>query len=285
MEMKGPQMTNDAPMDDNSQELAGQASGPQEEDADALGMDLDDLPSAAERRRVLIIDDDPDVVQLLKLTVRSAGMDVTGALNANEALAKCVRHPPDILLLDLMMPDVDGWETLKRLREVTDAPVVVVSAKTTKEEVVEGLDTGADDYITKPFYPPEVVSRVRAVLRGTRRLRRADRLHFPEVNLSLDVPARQVLSMGRVVDLTAKEFALLSILARSAPKPVSYEAIAIEVWGENEPQIRKRIKWIVHNLRRKLEVDPSGGELIENRVGFGYQLNTMDGGDSTSETD
>ena len=278
MELEVPE---NASMQSGAQEPGSRAYGSPDKGAEILGMDLDDLPSSPDRRRVLIIDDDPDMVQLLKLTVRSAGMDVTGALNASDALAKCVRHPPDILLLDLMMPEVDGWETLKRLRQVTNAPVVVVSAKATKEDVVEGLDTGADDYITKPFYPPEVVSRVRAVLRRTRSLRPAAKLSFPEIQLALDISARQVECRGRSVDLSAKEFAVLSVLARSAPKPVRYETIAVEVWGEYEPKIRKRIKWIVHNLRRKLGTESSPSELIDNKVGFGYQLNTGDGQDES----
>jgi len=249
-----------------------------------LGMDLDELPSSPKRRRVLIIDDDPDMVQLLKLTVRSAGMDVAGALNANEALAKCVRHPPDLLLLDLMMPEVDGWETLKRLRKVTSAPVVVVSAKATREDVVEGLETGADDYITKPFYPPEVVSRVKAVLRRFGSSDNADTLELPDISLSLDTSSRQAEFRGRTVDLSSKEFAVLSVLAHSAPKPVRYETIAVEVWGNYDASIRKRIKWIVHNLRRKLLPDSMVGDLIENRVGFGYQLNTRNGQDEIGST-
>jgi len=264
----------EVPLQDIAQTAASRSSA---ETVDVLGMDLDNLPSARQRRRVLIIDDDPDMVQLLKLTVRSAGMDVTGALDAREALAKCVRHPPDILLLDLMMPEIDGWETLKRLRKVTGAPVVVVSAKATKDEIVEGLETGADDYITKPFYPPEVVSRVRAVLRRTGSLRPQANLVFPEVQLAIDTATRQVERRGSYVDLSAKEFAVLTALARNAPKPVRYETIAIEVWGEYAPRIRKRIKWIIHNLRRKLEIESTTDELIENRAGFGYQLNTSNG--------
>jgi DNA-binding response OmpR family regulator len=242
--------------------------------ADILGLDLDELPSAEKRRLVLIIDDDPDMVRLLKQTVRSAGMDVTGALNAEEALAKCVAHPPDLLLLDLMMPEVDGWETLKRLRKVTNAPVVVVSAKATRQDIIQGLETGADDYITKPFYPPEVVSRVNAVLRRVGTVAKEPTLNIPEISLSLDKSVRQAEFHGRTIDLSAKEFAVLSVLAYNAPKPVRYETIAIEVWGDYDANIRKRIKWIVHNLRRKLLPGSTDVDLIENRVGFGYQLKT-----------
>jgi DNA-binding response OmpR family regulator len=248
-------------------------SDPDSEGGVQQGIDLDDLPSAKNRKRVLIVDDDLDTVELLKLTVRSAGMDVTGALNANEALAKCVRHPPDILLLDLMMPDVDGWETLERLRKVTNAPVVVVSAKATREDVVEGLESGADDYVTKPFYPPELVSRVKAVLRRSGDSTSTAPLVFPETELSVDTSSQQVEYRGRMVDLSAKEFAVFSAIARRAPKPVRYETIAIEVWGESGPKIRKRVKFAIHNIRRKLHGEEPDFNLIENRIGIGYRLN------------
>jgi two-component system KDP operon response regulator KdpE len=266
----------EAPMQSDQAEQTSQAQNAGEDIDDALGVDLDTLHGEKVRTRVLIIDDDPDTVQLLKMTLRAAGMDVTGALDADEALEKCIRHPPDILLLDLMMPEVDGWETLQRLRKVTDAPVVIVSAKETREEVVDGLDTGADDYITKPFYPPEVVSRLKAVLRRAGPSRPVMVLNFPRTELNLNLSTNQVKLHDRSIVLTSKEFELLSILARNAPKPVRYEDIAMEVWGEYGPKIRKRIKWIVHNLRQKMVMQPSDDEIIQNRPGFGYRLKTID---------
>jgi DNA-binding response OmpR family regulator len=266
-------MRKDLSLHPNSEEPISIASDQAGVGGEQPGMDLDDLPSANNRNRVLIVDDDLDTVELLKLTVRSAGMDVTGALDANEAMAKCVRHPPDILLLDLMMPEVDGWETLRRLRKVTDAPVVVVSAKATREDVVEGLESGADDYVTKPFYPPELVSRVKAVLRRSGKAKTSASLVFPKTELSVDTSTQQVEYRGRVVDLSAKEFAVFSAIARRAPKPVRYETIAIEVWGESAPKIRKRVKFAIHNIRRKLHGEEPDFDLIENRIGIGYRLN------------
>ncbi len=274
--MKDEETNTEASFQHNQSENASRASNAAEDIDDTLGVDLDTLHGTKVRTRVLIIDDDPDTVQLLKMTLRAAGMDVAGALNANEALEKCIRHPPDILLLDLMMPEVDGWETLRRLRTVTDAPVVIVSAKETREEIIDGLDTGADDYVTKPFYPPEIVSRLKAVLRRTGPSRPIMVLSFPDAELTLDLSTHQVELHGRSIDLTTKEFDVLSVLARNAPKPVRYEDIAVEVWGEYESKIRKRIKWIVHNLRQKLMMKPVDNELIQNRPGFGYRLNIVE---------
>ena len=280
--MKDEETNTEASFQHNQSENASRASNAAEDIDDTLGVDLDTLHGTKVRTRVLIIDDDPDTVQLLKMTLRAAGMDVAGALNANEALEKCIRHPPDILLLDLMMPEVDGWETLRRLRTVTDAPVVIVSAKETREEIIDGLDTGADDYVTKPFYPPEIVSRLKAVLRRTGPSRPIMVLSFPDAELTLDLSTHQVELHGRSIDLTTKEFDVLSVLARNAPKPVRYEDIAVEVWGEYESKIRKRIKWIVHNLRQKLMMKPVDNELIQNRPGFGYRLNIEDESERTS---
>jgi DNA-binding response OmpR family regulator len=131
----------------------------------AFGLNFDGLRFIGDRKRVLVVDDDLDTITILKLTLRQAGLEVEEALNSDEAIQKCILFQPDIILLDLMMPVVDGWETLMRLRQITDTPVVILSAKHTKKAVIKGLDIGADDYVAKPFYPTEVVSRIQAVLR------------------------------------------------------------------------------------------------------------------------
>jgi two-component system KDP operon response regulator KdpE len=246
----------------------------------SAGFDLDEIHGQQPRQRVLIVDDDPDMVSLLKLTLRTAGMDVAGALNADEAIHKCTEFQPDIFLLDLMMPIVDGWETLKRLRKITDAPVVIVSAKGQRDEIVLGLDRGADDYVPKPFYPPEVVSRVRAVLRRAQASSPITARIFPDVDLLVDFDTHEIRFRGEVIDLPPKEFAVLAVLAKNAPRPVSYETIAMEVWGEDTPDVRNRIKWLIHRLRNRLEDSGAEPSLILNRVGFGYQLNAEHGEES-----
>jgi two-component system KDP operon response regulator KdpE len=236
------------------------------------GLDLDALNATPDRNRILIIDDDVDMVTLLKLTLRNAGMDVAGAHNSDEAVQKCSKFQPDLILLDLMMPMVDGFETLRRLRQITTAPVVIVSAKHTKPDVVKGLDIGADDYVTKPIYPPEIVSRIQAVLRRTGVSEPITKCLFPKSGLRIHFDTQEVFLKDEPVVLSPIAFRALAVLAKHAPDPVSYTDLAVEVWGEDNSKIRNRIKWIIHQLRKKLEHDPSNPEIILNRSGFGYQL-------------
>lgn len=238
----------------------------------SMGFDLDSGEPTTTRHTVLIVDDDSDTIELLKTVLRREGMDVLGASDGYEALRKFGQARPDIILLDLMMPKIDGWETFRRLRSLTDTPVVIVSAKGAKEQVVDGLQSGVDDYVTKPFHLPEVAARVRAVLRRSPTSSRP-RMHiFPEQDLVIEPKTHHVSLQGEVIDLSPNEFALLEALARQAPRPATYEQITRAVWGEEEEVQRDRIKYLAHLLRQKVEVDPSNPELIITRTAIGYQL-------------
>jgi DNA-binding response OmpR family regulator len=238
-----------------------------------IGLDLDDIQSRTSTKRALIIDDDPDSVDLIKLIIRNAGMDVFGAFNGPEALQKCANLHPNIILLDLMMPGMDGWETYERIRKITDVPVIVVSAITKKEQVVKGLQMGFDDYVTKPFFPPELVARVKTVLRRAGEPKPVTIRVFPEADLSIDSETRDVILRGQVIPLTSREFAVLEMLARKAPRMVRYEEIAGEIWNGDGAKVRNRIKYLIYLLRHKLEKDPNNPQLILNREGLGYMLN------------
>ncbi len=220
------------------------------------GVDLDALFDMPDRQRVLIVDDEPDTVYLLKQILLSAGFNVIGAMDCKEALRKAAEIPPDIILLDLMMPDVDGWETFRQLRELTQSPVIIISAKAAKEDVVSGLQSGVDDYLTKPFFNDEVVARVRTVLRRASQVGQARRLVFPGIGLKIDLNAKEVSLNNRTVHLTTKEYGILEILARQAPQMVTYQTIADELWGENNRAVRNRIKYLVYRLRQKIEGTP-----------------------------
>jgi DNA-binding response OmpR family regulator len=181
---------------------------------------------------------------------------------------------PDIILLDLMMPETDGWQTYQYLREITNAPVIIVSARANKEDVVLGLQIGVDDYVTKPFFNDEVVARVRAVLRRARPSEHRSNLVFPHISLTINLETQEVSIRSQSVHLTSKEFAVLSTLAKNAPKNVPYEALSKEIWGEDSPQARKRLKYLIYLLRRKLENDPANPGLIINNEAIGYKLQT-----------
>jgi len=238
----------------------------------ASGLDLDAVQEQEGQRVVLVVEDDPDTLDLLKLTLRRAGMNVVGAMDGKQAIRKWVETNPNIVLLDLMMPEMDGWETLSQLRAITDAPIIILSAVGQKDSVVRGLRAGADDYMPKPFTGDEVVARVEAALRRAGPKGPLSKLSLPSLGFSLDLETRQLAFRDEKLDLTPREFAVMEVLARHHPKPVSYATLAQEVWGEDNEKIRERIKWIVYLLRQKVEKDPSRPELILNKTRYGYLL-------------
>ncbi|MCW5873823.1 MAG: response regulator transcription factor [Anaerolineales bacterium] len=238
----------------------------------AAGLDLDAVQELGSQRVVMVVEDDPDTLNLLKLTLRRAGMNVVGAADGKQALRKWMDASPSVVLLDLMMPEMDGWETLSQLRAISDAPIIILSALSQKENIVRGLKEGADDYVSKPFVGDEVVARIEAALRRSGPSKPVSVLVFPDQGLSVDLQTHQVTLRDQLIDLTPREFAVLEILARQHPKPVAYDTLAREVWGEDNEKIRERIKWIVYLLRQKIEKDPSRPELILNKTRFGYQL-------------
>ncbi len=239
-----------------------------------VGIDLDTLNGKESHKRALIVDDDPDAVDLMKIIIRNAGIDVVGAFSGNEAIQKCGDVQPHIIILDLMMPEMDGWQTYQGLRQVTQVPVIMISANSKKENIVESLKMGFDDYLTKPFFPPELVARVNAVLRRVTDAETTSIHAFPEIDLTIDFDNQEVLLKDKTVELTSREFAILGILASNTPNVVKYEEISAEVWGDDSEQHRNRIKYLIYLLRQKLEKDPKNPELIINREGFGYKLMT-----------
>ena len=240
----------------------------------SMGIDLDEL-DISQRKRVLVVEDELDTVYLLKQILRMAGFNVLSATTGREALLKAAEQEPDLVLLDLMMPEMDGWEILDHLRQMIDkVPVIIVSAKASKDDVVKGLAAGADDYISKPFYNAELSERVKAVLRRASKPRELSRLVFPDIEMELDLNMQEVTIKDQTIRLTPKEFDILSLLAKHSPAIVSYESIADNVWGEDSPEIRRRIKYLIYLLRRKFENIQADPDLILNIDRLGYKLQT-----------
>lgn len=239
-----------------------------------LGLDFDLLEEHSEQDLALIIDDDDVTVDMLKLILRRAEFNVVGADGGHQALEKITKLTPDVILLDIMMPEMDGWETYTNLRKITDAPVVVVSAGTLDDWIVRAFDMGMEDYVTKPFSAKEVVARVKAAVRRTLDVHPSRVRIFPELDLVVNLDTRQVTLGEESIHLTPLEYSVFSVLVNGTPDPVSYEVIAEKVWGEDSPNARKRLKWAVHSLRRKLETDPDRAKLIETHTNYGYQLVT-----------
>jgi DNA-binding response OmpR family regulator len=238
-----------------------------------VGSDLD-LASTLPRQRVLVIDDDPDFITMTKLILVQAGFDVAGALGCNAALEKCSEVNPDLILLDLMMPEIDGFETYKRLSQVTEAPVIVITASGDRANAVRSLEAGVQDYISKPFYNAEMVARIQAVLKRSKPVEEEAFSIFPEVGLLIKFDSREVFLHDKFIQLVPREFSLLSILAKNAPKPVHYTDITHHMWGEDNPKNRSHLKNIVFSLRQKLEEVPTNPKLLINYRSLGYHLVT-----------
>jgi DNA-binding response OmpR family regulator len=237
-----------------------------------VGADLDEV-YASNRKRILVVEDEPDTVLLLKHILRAAGYNVLGATSGEEALKKFGEVKPNLVLLDLMMPGMDGWETYRYLRQMSDIPVIILSAVANKDEVVRALRSGVDDYLTKPFINAEVVARIEAVLRRARGgTSEVDRLLFPEIDMIIDFRTQEVHHCGQRVQLTGREFAIMSLLTRHAPAIVAYHDIAMQIWEEDTTEARNRIKYLVHLLRRKFQRLPGGPDFIENIDRLGYKL-------------
>jgi DNA-binding response OmpR family regulator len=237
------------------------------------GIDLDEIIIAS-RPRVLIIDDEPDTVLLLKQIFKRASFDVAGALNSNEAFTRISSINPSLILLDLMMPGMDGWETIQVLKHITSSPIIIISAIGQSESVVKALKMGADDYITKPFYAEEVIARAANVMRRAGDQKPLDRLAFPSVDLVLDMKTQEAFYHGERIQLTGKMFTVLLLLAKNAPHLVTYEALANEIWGSNSSATHNRLKYLVYLLRQEFQKSGCEHELIVNVDRLGYKLET-----------
>lgn len=241
---------------------------------ESTGFDLDRIRESPERKRVLVIEDEPNTLALLKKLMMRSGYDVAGAKNGQEGVQKCLFTNPDLILLDLLMPVMDGWETLEALRKITSVPVVIVSAISSKELVVRGLQQGAWDYISKPYHPDELVARVNRILETYNASRQTKGLFFPKVDLHIDLQSNEVVYKGRLIHLTPRVFNLLAALAEQAPRVVNNSDIANRVWGVDSAKHQNRIKNLIFVLRREIEENHEEPKLVLSRGGVGYRLAT-----------
>jgi two-component system KDP operon response regulator KdpE len=219
--------------------------------------------------RVLVCDDEPQILRGLRIVLRDAGFSVDTATTASEALDAAALQPPDAVIVDLVLPDDDGVEVTRRLREWTAAPIIVLSAVGEEHEKVRALAAGADDYVTKPFGPRELVARVHAVLR--RASQGVDDPVLRADGLELDLAAHVVRRDGREVHLTPKEFELLKLLMRNRGRLMTHRALLTEVWGPAYGEDVANLRTHMSNLRRKVE--PEGvARLVHTDPGVGYRF-------------
>ena len=222
--------------------------------------------------KVLAIDDDPAQLRMIELTLINANFEPITAVGGEAGLAQLLDHRPDLVILDVMMPDMDGWETCYRIRQVSTVPIIFLTAKQGLDDKLSGLKLGADDYLVKPFNPGELIARVEAVLRRAHR-RRSDRDTLISIGsqLVIDRGSRQVVVRGRPVSLRPAEYALLLILAERVNQLVGTDAIGDRM-GITDASVRaRRVKWHVWKLRQSVERDPGSPELLVTEPG-GYRL-------------
>ncbi len=222
--------------------------------------------------KVLVIDDDPSLLRALRLGLRAGGHDVVVAVNGEQGISQTALSSPDIVVLDLGLPDIDGQAVCKRIRQWSGVPIIILSASGSEDRKVAALDGGADDYVTKPFGMAELEARIRTALRH--RQSTADE-PLPESitigSLDLDLVHHEAQVRGAPVDLTAKEFDVLSFLARHSGKTCTHQMILAAVWGTGYGREARYLHAYVHRLRQKLDDGP--GTLIRTIPGIGYSLN------------
>ena len=222
------------------------------------------------KNTALIIDDEIQMRRLLRVALEGAGYIVLETETGQLGLQEVALRRPDVVLLDLGLPDLDGLEVLRRLREWSEVPVVILSVRDDESDKVTALDAGADDYVTKPFSTPEVLARLRAAQRKTRP---ADETAvFTIGELSVDLTARIVTRAGREIKLTATEYALLRLFVRHAGRVLTHRQMLREVWGPKAEEHRQYLRVYITHLRQKIERDPGNPELIRTEPGIGYRL-------------
>lgn len=225
------------------------------------------------KEKVLIIDDDPEFLVLVDTWLRNAGYETMVATDGIEGLQRVYSGRPDLVLVDVRMPRMDGWELCRRLRDMCDIPVIIVSVNGQEADVLRGFSLGVDDYVNKPFNFPELVARVEAVLRRYGESReRGDNSHFHNEEIEIDWPSRQVWVRGEPVPLTPTEFLLLSCLVKNRGWVVTHEQLLSKVWGPNYFGDKSYVKLYVRYLRRKIEIDAASPKWILTERGVGYRF-------------
>jgi two-component system KDP operon response regulator KdpE len=222
------------------------------------------------RPRILVCDDEPQILRALRITLRNEGFDVIPAATAGEALDAAALRAPDAAILDLLLPDGNGIDITRRLREWTGLPILVLSAVGEEEQKVRALEAGADDYVTKPFSPRELVARLRAALRRAQPASDEPLVRAGEIEL--DLPARAVRRTGAEVHLTPIEFRLLKALMTRPGRLLTHAALLTEVWGSAYADDVATLRTHMANLRRKVEPDDPSRRHIRTDAGVGYRF-------------
>lgn len=226
------------------------------------------------QRIVLVIDDETQIRRLLRLSLERNGYQVVEASTGGEGIDRAIESQPDLVLLDLGLPDMDGVTVLRRIREWSQAPVLVVSVRGREEDKIKALDSGANDYIVKPFGTGELMARLRVVQRYA--FQPPNRTLFSSGDLQVDLAARVVKVRGRIVRLTVTEYSLLHVFIQHAGKVLTHGMLLREIWNSNEENKTGPLRVYMGYLREKIETDPARPKLLLTEPGVGYRLALLD---------
>ncbi|MGI6609366.1 MAG: response regulator [Limnochordia bacterium] len=230
------------------------------------------------KQRVLVVDDEPAILELVSFNLKKEGYDVVTAADGKSALEVFAAEKPDLVVLDLMIPEPDGYEVCKLIRAQSAVPVIMLTARGEEQDRVRGLDLGADDYVVKPFSPRELLARVRAVLRRSPVAQETDRLVAGD--LVIDSERHQVTIAGELVELTPKEFDLLKMLAENAGRALERDFLLEKVWGYAFAGATRTLDVHIRRLRQKIDDDPQNPRYIETVHGVGYRFREQGGQDA-----
>ena len=222
--------------------------------------------------RILVIDDNPKLLRGLQDILEGVGYQVITAGGGREAMCLVYAEHLDLIILDVMMPELDGWQVCQRVREMSDVPIIMLTAKAEREDIVKGLNLGADDYIVKPFSVEELLARVRAILRRARTDLTPSEEGYSDDYLSINLDDRRVLVNGELVSLTPTEYKLLALLVKNNGRVLEFRHILESIWGPEYVDETDYVRTYVWHLRRKLEPDPKNPRYMVSELSTGYRF-------------
>ncbi len=223
-----------------------------------------------EKKSILIIDDELQIRRLLEITLSAKGYNIIQSVNGQDGLIDAATHNPSVVILDLGLPDLDGQEVLKRLREWYNKPIIVLSVRNSELEIITALDNGANDYLTKPFRTGELLARIRAAIRAGESKSDVKMLEFD--SLSIDMVSHVAKKNNEILKLTATEFSLLFLLAKNQGRVLTHQYILKEIWGYSYIEQTQYLRVFIAQLRKKIEDDPSRPKLLITESGIGYRF-------------
>lgn len=230
-----------------------------------------------EKKRVLVVDDDPVIIELLVSALAEAGVEIYTANNGREGLQQFYAQRPDLVISDVMMPDMDGWEICRIIRQLSDVPIIILTIQADDTQIIRGLDSGADDYITKPFNSKVVLARVRAALRRAYQSAPINNkpAAYGDSYLTIDIEHNLVTVCGEPVKLTSLEYRLLAYLLQHPNRVLTTQQILENVWGWEYQDEASHVRIYMWHLRQKLEADPKKPKYLLTEYGLGYRFNTV----------